>query len=33
MPKFGKKSKLKLLTCDYRLQEVFNEVTKETEEK
>jgi peptidoglycan L-alanyl-D-glutamate endopeptidase CwlK len=28
MPKFGKKSKYKLLSCDYRLQEVFNEVIK-----
>ena len=28
MPKFGKKSKLNLLSCDYRLQEVFNEVIK-----
>ena len=26
MPKFGKKSKLRLLSCDYRLQDVFNEV-------
>ena len=29
MAKFGKKSKLRLLTCDYRLQEIFNEVVKE----
>ena len=28
MPNFGKKSKLNLLSCDYRLQEVFNEVIK-----
>ena len=28
MAKFGKKSKLQLLTCDYRLQEIFNEVIK-----
>jgi peptidoglycan L-alanyl-D-glutamate endopeptidase CwlK len=28
MPKFGKTSKKRLLTCDYRLQEVFNEVIK-----
>ena len=28
MPKFGNKSKLNLLSCDYRLQEVFNEVIK-----
>ena len=26
MPKFGKKSKLRLLSCDYRLQDVMNEV-------
>ena len=31
MPKFGKKSKLRLLTCDYRLQEVFNEVIKKVD--
>ena len=28
MPKFGKKSKERLATCDERLQEVFNEVIK-----
>ena len=28
MPKFGKTSKLRLLTCDYRLQDVLNEVIK-----
>ena len=28
MPKFGKKSKLRLLTCDYRLQDVLKEVIK-----
>ena len=28
MPKFGKKSKMNLLTCDYRLQKVLNEVIK-----
>ena len=26
MPKFGKKSKFRLLSCDYRLQDVMNEV-------
>ena len=31
MPKFGKKSKLRLLTCDYRLQEVFKEVIKKVD--
>ena len=31
MPKFGKKSKLRLLSCDYRLQDVFNEVIKEVD--
>ena len=29
MPNFGKKSRKQLLTCDYRLQEVFNEVIKD----
>ena len=28
MAKFGKTSKLRLLSCDYRLQEVFKEVIK-----
>ena len=28
MPKFGKKSRERLATCDTRLQEVFNEVIK-----
>ena len=28
MPKFGKKSKLRLLSCDYRLQNVLKEVIK-----
>ena len=28
MPKFGKRSKERLATCDERLQEVFNEVIK-----
>ena len=28
MPKFGKKSKLQLLSCDYRLQDVLKEVIK-----
>ena len=28
MPKFGKRSKERLATCDTRLQEVFNEVIK-----
>ncbi len=28
MPKFGKKSKLRLLSCDYRLQDVLKEVIK-----
>ena len=28
MPKFGKRSKSKLETCDQRLQDVFNEVIK-----
>ena len=28
MPKFGKKSRERLATCDKRLQEVFNEVIK-----
>ena len=28
MPRFGKKSKQKLETCDKRLQEIFNEVVK-----
>ena len=28
MPKFGKKSKKELATCDQRLQDVFNEVIK-----
>ena len=28
MPKFGKSSKFKLLSCDYRLQDVFKEVIK-----
>ena len=28
MPKFGKSSKLRLSTCDERLQKVFNEVIK-----
>ena len=28
MPKFGKSSKKRLLTCDERLQKVFNEVIK-----
>jgi len=31
MPKFGKKSKLRLLTCDYRLQEIFKEVIKKVD--
>ena len=31
MPKFGKKSKLRLLTCDYRLQDVFKEVIKKVD--
>ena len=28
MPRFGKRSKERLATCDTRLQEVFNEVIK-----
>tara|TARA_R110002167_G_C12231240_1_gene609851 strand:- start:29 stop:424 length:396 start_codon:yes stop_codon:yes gene_type:complete len=28
MPRFGKSSKKRLLTCDKRLQEIFNEVIK-----
>ena len=28
MPRFGKSSKARLLTCDKRLQEIFNEVIK-----
>ena len=28
MPRFGRKSRKALLSCDYRLQEVFNEVIK-----
>ena len=28
MPKFSKKSKVRLLSCDYRLQNVFKEVIK-----
>tara|TARA_R100001443_G_scaffold17258_7_gene27762 strand:- start:8573 stop:8968 length:396 start_codon:yes stop_codon:yes gene_type:complete len=31
MPKFGKRSKLNLLSCDYRLQEIFNEVIKKVD--
>ena len=31
MPKFGKNSKKHLLTCDYRLQQVFEEVIKKVD--
>ena len=31
MPKFGKNSKKQLLTCDYRLQQVFEEVIKKVD--